>query len=79
MSTGPTLADAIAALVAEKRAVGYTYAAEERVLARFAAFCRSEFPGLAAPTHSPMPSVCRRRPSSPWRTVSRRPRGVRRW
>lgn len=45
-----TLADAITALVAEKRAVGYKYAAEEQVLARFAAFCRVEFPGLGAPT-----------------------------
>jgi integrase len=41
-----TLADAIAALVAQKRAVGYRYAAEARVLARFEAFCRVEFPGL---------------------------------
>jgi integrase/recombinase XerD len=41
-----TLADAITALVAEKRAVGYKYAAEERVLARFEAFCRARFPGL---------------------------------
>ena len=41
MSPGITLAGAITALVAEKRAVGYKYAAEERVLARFEAFCRS--------------------------------------
>ena len=40
-----TLADAIAALVAEKRAVGYKYVAEALVLARFERFCRSEFPG----------------------------------
>ena len=46
MTAGITLADAITALVAEKRAVGYKYDAEERVLARFEAFCRSEFPGL---------------------------------
>ena len=39
-----TLAEAITALVAEKRAVGYKYDAEERVLARFAAFCRSRVP-----------------------------------
>lgn len=45
-----TLTDAITALVAEKRAVGYKYAAEEQVLARFAAFCHAEFPGLGAPT-----------------------------
>jgi integrase len=49
MTAGLTLAAAITALVAEKRAVGYKYAAEARVLARFDAFCRSEFPGLAAP------------------------------
>ena len=49
MSTDITLSDAITALVAEKRAVGYKYAAEQRVLARFAAFCHSEFPELRAP------------------------------
>jgi integrase len=32
--------------VAEKRAVGYQYQAEQQVLARFEAFSRSEFPGL---------------------------------
>jgi integrase len=47
-----TLAEAITALVSSKRAVGYKYVAEERVLARFAAFCRSEFPGLRAPTQA---------------------------
>jgi len=41
-----TLSEAITALVAEKRAVGYKYDAEARVLARFEAFNRSEFPGL---------------------------------
>ncbi len=46
MTTGITLAEAIAGLVAEKRAVGYKYASEERALARFRAFCASEFPGL---------------------------------
>ena len=46
MTADLTLADAITALVAEKRAVGYKYAAEARVLARFEAFCRGEFPGL---------------------------------
>jgi integrase len=40
---------AITALVAEKRATGCKYDAEERVLARFAAFCRARFPGLEAP------------------------------
>ena len=46
MSAAITLADAIAALVGEKRAVGYQYHAEARVLARFEAFTRREFPGL---------------------------------
>src|SRR5258708_29060292 len=46
------MADAVTALVAEKHAVGYKYAAEERVLARFAAFCRAEFPGLDAPSQA---------------------------
>ena len=41
-----TLPDAIAALVAQKRVVGYKYVAEARVLARFEEFCRAEFPGL---------------------------------
>ncbi|MGH3225431.1 MAG: tyrosine-type recombinase/integrase [Streptosporangiaceae bacterium] len=40
------LAAAITALAAEKRAVGCKYATEERILARFEAFCREEFPGL---------------------------------
>jgi integrase len=46
MSADITLSDAITALVAEKRAVGYKYHAEQRVLARFEAFNRGEFPGL---------------------------------
>jgi integrase len=46
MSAAITLADAIAALVGEKRAIGYKYHAEARVLARFEAFTRREFPGL---------------------------------
>jgi integrase len=46
MSAGLTLAEAITDLVAEKRAVGYKYHAEQRVLARFEAFNRGEFPGL---------------------------------
>lgn len=46
------MADAITALVAEKRAIGYKYAAEERTLARFAAFCCAEFPGLDAPSRA---------------------------
>ena len=52
MSAAITLADAITALVAEKRAVGYKYDAEARVLARFEAFCRSEFPGLGTLTQA---------------------------
>ena len=46
MSAGVTLSEAITALVAEKRAVGYKYHAEARVLARFEAFHCREFPGL---------------------------------
>jgi integrase len=52
MTAGMNLADAITALVAEKRAVGYKYAAEERVLRRFEAFCRGEFPGLGTVTRA---------------------------
>ncbi|MDF5759281.1 hypothetical protein [Spongiactinospora sp. TRM90649] len=51
-SANPGLAVAIAALAAEKRAVGYKYDAEERVLARFEAFCRAEFPGLGTVTRA---------------------------
>jgi integrase/recombinase XerD len=47
-----TLADAITALVTEKRALGYKYASEERVLARFEAFCAGEFPGLSTVTQA---------------------------
>ncbi len=50
MSADITLAEAITALVAEKRAVGYKYCAEAKVLARFDAFCRSEFPGPSVVT-----------------------------
>jgi integrase/recombinase XerD len=49
VSPAVTMAGAITALVTEKRATGYKYDAEERVLARFAAFCASQFPGLEAP------------------------------
>jgi integrase/recombinase XerD len=61
-----TLADAITALVAEKRAVGYRYAAEEQILVRFTAFCRSDFPGLGAPNQAAVEA---------WITAARR-RGV---
>ena len=62
-----SLAGAIAALTAEKRAVGYNYDAQERVLARFEAFCRAEFPGLDTVT---------RASAEAWITAARR-RGVR--
>lgn len=68
MSTDITLTDATTALVAEKRAVGCKYVAEERVLARFAAFCRSQFPGLDAPSQASVEawlSAARRRAVTP--------------
>src|SRR5258708_10205430 len=46
------MTEAITALVTEKRATGYKYDAEERVVDRFAAFCRAEFPGLEAPSRA---------------------------
>ena len=49
MSPAITMTEAITALVTEKRATGYKYHAEERVLTRFAAFSTSEFPGQQAP------------------------------
>ena len=52
MSAAVTLADAISGLVCEKRAVGYKYVSEERVLARFEAFCASEFPGIETVTRA---------------------------
>jgi integrase len=52
VSAGIPLSDAIAVLVAEKRAVGYKYDAEARVLARFEAFSRREFPGLETLTEA---------------------------
>ncbi|MHB8290756.1 MAG: tyrosine-type recombinase/integrase [Acidimicrobiales bacterium] len=51
-----TLAEAITALVAEKRAVGYKYHAEHQVLARFEVFSRSEFPGLETLTEASVTS-----------------------
>ena len=65
-STGLSLTGAITALAAEKRAVGYKYDAEERVLNRFEAFCRTEFPGLDTVT---------RASAEEWITAARR-RGV---
>src|SRR5260370_39979512 len=64
MSPAITMAGAITALVTEKRATGYKYDAEERVLARFAALSASEFPGLEAP---PRASV------EAWLTSAREP------
>jgi len=52
MTPAITMAEAITSLVTEKRAVGYKYAGEEKVLARFAAFCHAEFPGLNAPSQA---------------------------
>lgn len=46
MSAEFKLAPAITGLIAEKRALGYKYVCEERVLARFDSFCASTFPGL---------------------------------
>ena len=52
MTVEITLAGAIAELVAEKRALGHKYVSEERALARFHAFCASEFPGLETVTRA---------------------------
>ena len=52
MSAGFTLPEAITALVAEKRAVGYKYDTEAQVLARFEVFSHREFPGLATVTEA---------------------------
>jgi integrase/recombinase XerD len=52
MSAQITLHDAIAGLVAEKRAVGYKYHAEARLLARFETFSRCEFPGVETLTEA---------------------------
>jgi len=47
-----TLTGAITGLVTEKRALGYKYVSEERALARFDAFCDSEFPELETVTRA---------------------------
>ena len=52
MSAEMTLASAIEGLICEKRATGYKYVSEERALARFEAFCASEFPGLSTVTRA---------------------------
>lgn len=50
MNADITMTEAIGALVTEKRATGYKYGAEERVLTRFAVFTAARFPGQQAPT-----------------------------
>lgn len=52
MAAHPTLTDAVEAMVAQKRAVGYKYEAEELVLHRFVAFTRNQFPGLETITEA---------------------------
>lgn len=67
------LAGAIAELVAEKRALGYKYVSEERALARFHAFCASEFPGLETVTRASVEAwiaAARRRPVKPATVIS---------
>src|SRR5271166_2650520 len=68
MSPAITMTEAITALVTEKRATGYKYHAEERVLTRFAAFSASEFPGQQATTRASVEAwiaVARRRGVTP--------------
>ena len=67
------LAGAIAGLVAEKRALGYKYVSEERALARFDAFCASEFPGLETVTRASVQAwiaAARRRAVKPATVIS---------
>jgi len=67
------LAGAIAGLVAEKRALGYKYVSEERALARFHAFCASEFPGLETVTRASVEAwiaAARRRSVKPATVIS---------
>jgi integrase/recombinase XerD len=52
MSAEITLAGAIEGLICEKRATGYKYVSEQRTLARFEAFCVSEFPGVDTVTRA---------------------------
>jgi integrase/recombinase XerD len=63
MSAEITLTSAITGLIAEKRALGYKYASEERALARFSAFCAGEFPGLETVTRASVEAwiACARR------------------
>ncbi|RIP92677.1 integrase/recombinase, partial [Salmonella enterica subsp. enterica serovar Newport str. CFSAN000828] len=46
MNAHLTLIDAVEAMIAQKRTVGYKYEAEEAVLYRFVTFTRSQSPGL---------------------------------
>jgi integrase/recombinase XerD len=66
------LPGAIAGLVAEKRALGYKYVSEERTLARFNAFCASEFPGLDTVTRASAEAwiACARRRAAKPATVN---------
>ena len=66
MTVSITLSDAITALVAEKRAVGYKYRAEQQVLNRFEAFSRGEFPGLDTLTEASVRVGSPRRDSGEW-------------
>ena len=73
MTAEITLASAIAGLVAEKRALGYTYVCEERALARFDAFCASEFPSLDSVTQASVEAwiaAARRRAVKPATVIS---------
>lgn len=57
---GMNLPSAITLLTAEKRAIGYKYDAEERVLTRFEASRRAESPGWArSPAPRPRPGLPR--------------------
>jgi hypothetical protein len=59
-----TLSGAITGLVAQKRALGYKYVCEERALARFGAFCASEFPGLETVTRASVEAWVTLRPAA---------------
>ncbi|ASD85473.1 tyrosine-type recombinase/integrase [Salmonella enterica] len=52
MNAPLTLIDAVEAMVAQKRTVGYKYEAEEAILYRFVGFTRSQFPGLETITEA---------------------------
>lgn len=50
--TDITLAEAITGLVAQKRAIGYRYDTEARILARFEVFSRAQYPDLGTLTQA---------------------------